>query len=362
MIPMKATILGLGEWVPEAIRSNEDWPITFGQERASAEEDRILAEVNAKRDGSTADQIVARYLKSEAGDPFLGTQRRRIAPDDMTSCEAETRAAKAALLDAGIEGKDVDVVLAYAAVPDHISPPSATRVAYNVGATNAYACGMHTACASAIVQMDLAASLIESGRARFALLCQSFLMTRVFPFEHPASPNIGDGATAIVVGPSEHPGILPVYAVTSGEYYDSVVWRRRGEDNQRWYEAGGPMFLSTNDPQTARKLIQDTVTFGEQTVRAATAKCGLNLKEIDLFACVQPREWVPRAIAEAAGLSVDAAPTTFQERAHLGACGVVTNLIEARRRGILREGALVAMYGQGAGFTRAAGLLRWGAR
>lgn len=359
---MKATVLGLGEWVPEETRINTEWPSSFGQKRAAAEEDRILSEVRARLDGNDADRIVARCLKAEADDPFLGTVRRRVAPDAFTACEAETLAAKAALADAGVDGSDVDIVLAYGAVPDHISPPSATRVAYNVGAVRAYAPGVHVACASAIVQLELAAALIESGRARVALLCQSFLMTRVFPLEHPASPNIGDGATAIVVGASELAGILPIHAVTTGEYYDSVVWRRRGEDSQRWFEAGGPMSLSTNDPPTARRLIQDTVRFGEESVRAVAAKCGVNVGEIDVLASVQPRAWVPKSIAEVLGLPAEKAPTTFHERAHLGACGVVTNLIEARRRGLLTDGALVAMYGQGAGFTRAAGLLRWGVR
>ena len=356
---MNAAIVGLGEWLPENVRKNDAWPADFAQPKGAGE-DRVLADVSAAGSDDPCDRILARHLSSEAGDAFLGTRQRRVADDRMSSWEAEALAARAALDDARIHARDIDVVMAYAAVPDHISPPSATRVAHAIGATRAHAPGVHVACASAIVQLELAAALIESGRARTVLLTQSFLMTRVFPLAHPASPNIGDAATAIVVQASEHRGVLTTHAVTSGEFYDAVLWRRRGEDS-RWFEAGGPMFLSTNDPVSARKLIQSTVRFGAQTVRELMDKARVPVSDLSVIASVQPRRWVPGALAEALGLSPECAPDTFLERAHLGACGVVTNLLEARRRGLLGEGSLVALYGQGAGFTRAAGLIRWGA-
>jgi 3-oxoacyl-[acyl-carrier-protein] synthase-3 len=356
---MHAAVVGLGEWIPDTVRSNGEWPAEFGRTSARAD-DRVLADVVAGSSDELCDRIVARNLAAEAGDAFLGSRRRRVAAATMTSAEAETNAARAALLDANVDGADVDVVMAYAAVPDHVSPPTATRVAHAIGAKRAYAPGVHVACASGIVQLELAAALVESGRARTVLLVQSFLMTRVFPMTHPASPNIGDAATAIVVRASERPGVLGIHAVTHGEYYDAVVWRRRGEDTS-WFEAGGPMFLSTNDGARARQLIQDSVRLGATTIRELMEKSRVPVADLDVIASVQPRRWVPSALAEVLGLPETIAPNTFEERAHLGACGVVTNLIEARRRGMLHDGSLIALYGQGAGFTRAAALLRWGA-
>jgi 3-oxoacyl-[acyl-carrier-protein] synthase-3 len=355
---MNAAIAGLGEWLPETVRKNDAWPAEFTTARAAGE-DRVLADVSARQSDDPCDVIVARHLAQEAGDPFLGSARRRVADDRMTACEAEAHAARAALKDAQVEARDVDVIMAYAAVPDHISPPSAPRVAHLIGATRAYAPGVHVACASAIVQLELAAALIESRRARTVLLTQSFLMTRAFPLAHPASPNIGDAATAIVVRASSHRGVIATHAVTSGEYYDAVLWRRRGEES-RWFEAGGAMSLSTNDGAAARKLIQNTVRFGSQTVRELMDKARTPMRELTVLCSVQPRRWVPGALAEVLGLDAARAPDTFLDRAHLGACGVVTNLIEARRRGLVGEGSLIALYGQGAGFTRAAGLMRWG--
>jgi 3-oxoacyl-[acyl-carrier-protein] synthase-3 len=281
----------------------------------------------------------------------------------MTAVEAERRAAMAALADAHVDPSDIDVILSYAVVPDRTVLPSGCKVGHLLGAKKAVAIGIESACATIVSQLLLAASLIESGRARTVLLTGSHLITRAFRMLHPASPSVGDAATAVVVGASERPGVLSSFAVTQGEYCDAVVWRR-AKDESPWHQAGGAMFLGSSDSEAARQLVQDTVRYGADTVTEAARRSDVPLSSIRAFACVQPRGWIPGAIAETLGLAPNVVATTFDELAHLGPCGVVANLIEARRRGLLTPGRdgqapLVCMYAQGAGFTRAAMLLRW---
>jgi 3-oxoacyl-[acyl-carrier-protein] synthase-3 len=360
---MRASIVGLGEWRPETVRTNDAWPSDFA-ERAAAAGDRELAEVTAGSSGDELDTIVARYIAAESDDPLLGTKQRRVAAADVTSSDAEARAARAALEDAGIEPKDVDLVMSTSFTPDLPVTGNAPRVAHLIGATEALAFTADAACASIPIQLTAAAAWIESGRARTVLLTQSHLATRTFPFAHPASPNIGDVATSIVVRASEQPGILSTFAISHGEYFDAVVWRRAKEADVPWFEAGGPMFLGSRDRDAARRLIRDTVRLGRDTVTEAAKRSGVALHDIDVLASVQPRRWVPGAIAEALGLRPKTAPVTFDELAHLGQCGPAANLLEARRRGMFRPrepgvAPLVCIYAQGMGFTRAATVLRW---
>jgi 3-oxoacyl-[acyl-carrier-protein] synthase-3 len=250
-------------------------------------------------------------------------------------------------------------VLSWAAVPDRVVPASAPWVADAVGANCAFALGTDAACATSLIQMDYAAAMIETGRIKYALLTQSHLMTRAFPMGHPASPNIGDGATAIVMGPGAERELLGVHAVTEGEHYDAVTWMRGIDEDPPWYEAGAAFFLGSKKREAARFLARNTVGMGAQTIREMMAALDAPLHKLSAVISVQPRRWIPGAIAEVLGLAPDCAPHTFDELAHLGSAGVVTNLIAGRQRGLLQPGKLVALYAQGAGFTRAAALVRW---
>jgi 3-oxoacyl-[acyl-carrier-protein] synthase-3 len=355
---VKARISGLGQWLPPAVRGNDAWPPEFA-ERARLSERRELVEVDGAG-FSPEDRIAERHFEREAGDPFLGTTRRRVADAGVTAPCAEAEAARSALADAGVAASDIDVVVSWAAVPERIVPPSAPDVAHRLGAERAYAVGMDAACATPITQLEFAAALVESGRAAHVLLTQSHLVTRAFPLLHPASPNVGDAATAIVVSACETPGILATFARSHGEYYPAVTWCRGRSADPPWWEAGPAFYLGSKNSEQAQFLVRATVRFGADTLRELLARAHFPLENVRLLASVQPRRWIPGAIAEALGGTLEA-PQTFDEFAHLGGCGVVTNLLAARSAGLLRAGDSALLYAQGAGFTRAACLVRWGA-
>jgi 3-oxoacyl-[acyl-carrier-protein] synthase-3 len=346
---MSVAIVGMGEWVPERVRPNEEWPPEFVVKNGPRAE---FTSVQANAAGDAIDTIVARYAEGEAGDPFLGSKRRRIAEETMTAHAAEGIAARAALADAGISGAEIDVVLSATAVPDRLTPPAACAVAHAIGATNARAMALDAVCASAVAGLEMAAALIESKRARYVLLTQSHLMTRAFPILHPASPNVGDAATAAIVTGVSNGGLRAIRVSSSGQYFDAVVWRRPKDADTPWWQPGGAIAMGSYDSEAARYLMDNTVRIGAQTLKEVGAT------EFDLLCSVQPRKWIPHAIAEAIGMP-DRAHETFHDRAHLGSCGVVTNLLAARRAGRLRSGTTVALYAQGAGLTRGAALLEW---
>jgi 3-oxoacyl-[acyl-carrier-protein] synthase-3 len=354
---MRVGIIGLGEWVPESIRTNDAWPAEFiasHAARAGAE----FTTVAVSENGDELDRLVAEKVASEANDPFLGTKERRVAAESMTAHEAEALAAEAALRDAGIEADAIDVVMSATAVPDRLTPPAAAWVAHAIGASKARALGVDAVCASAVAGLEIAAALVESGRARYVLMTQSHLMTRAFPVMHPASPNVGDAATALVVSRVEHGGLRGTHVVSNGEYFHAVVWRRK-EGDSRWWLGGGPMAMGSYDSDRAREVVKDTVRIGVNTIAEVLSIAGARARDLDVMVSVQPRKWVPAIIAQGVGLDPNRAVETFEGRAHLGACGIVTNLLAARRSGRLGRGARVAMYAQGAGLTRAAAILEW---
>lgn len=353
---MGARIAGIGQWIPTATRSNLEWPAQFARiAKESCSRELVDADPQTT---CRAEEIALRYMAREAGDPFLGAVERRIADSGMSAPEAETLAAYAALEDAHCSASEIDVILSWAAVPERISPPSATKVADLLGATNAYGVGTDAACASVVTQLEFAAALIESGRANTVLLTQSHLMTRLFKLIHPASPTVGDVATALLVQRCDGAGILRSVARSQGDCYDAITWCRGSVNDPPWWEPGGGYYLGSHDIQRARELVRSTVRYAVETIEATLQINGANLSQVALLATIQPRRWIPQAIVEALGATIPS-PQTFDRLAHVGGCGVVTNLLEARRIGLVKPGSRVVLYAQGAGFTRAATIVCW---
>ncbi|MEO7730219.1 MAG: hypothetical protein ABIY55_04555, partial [Kofleriaceae bacterium] len=334
---MYAKISGLGQWFPARVRRNSEWPEAFTEASRQRQGDRMLVDVPADAARDPSLRIVQRYLAAEDGDPFLGTRERRVADDTMTSSGAEALAAEAALADANVEAADVDAVFSWALVPDRLMPSNACRVAALLGARRAWAASVDLACASPVGQLDLAAALIESGRAQHVLLTQSHLATRTFPMAHPAAPSVGDGASAVVVTASAVRGIHRTHSVTHGEYYDAVVWCRgkTAETDPPWWQPGGGFSMGSRDPDSTRLLMQETVPTGARTVAELAHLAGFAVDSIAALISVQPRRWVPLAIAEALGLDPAVAEQTYEQYAHLGGVGPIVNLLAARDAGRL---------------------------
>src|SRR5690606_27266930 len=101
--------------------------------------------------------------------------------------------------------------------------------------------------------------------------------------------------------------------VTSGEFYPAVTWIRGSDDrtDPPWWKAGGDYRLGSLDKPAAKELMRDTVRFGSETLSEVSAKAAIDPERISLLCSVQPRGWIPGAIAAHLGLNPEAATTTF---------------------------------------------------
>jgi 3-oxoacyl-[acyl-carrier-protein] synthase-3 len=348
-----ACILGAGTYRPATTRDNGAWPAEFAA-HVAARPPEVFTHVTT-REGDPCAAIVERHLRAEGGDPFVGARTRCIADTQTSIAAAQAHAARSALAAANLSADDVDVVLSAGYLPDRPAIPCAPRVMKELGIAHAAGFDVDTAYASALSQLALARSLIEAGRARHVLLTQSHFITAAVPLLHPASPNFGDLASALVVGAAAEPGILAMHARTYPEYADAMVWAR--DDARPWWAAGGDFALGTLDARAIERVISGTVKMARDALLGLCREAGVAPGSVRALCSVQPRGWLPLAIAEACGFAPDSGITTFAELAHVGACGPVANWLAARPR--LSHGDLVAFYAQGAGLTSVAALVRF---
>lgn len=354
---MSASIHGLGMFLPETLRLDDDWPPSFREQFERLRRDD-LTRIDPADDAIGA--LAQRHAAAHERDPFRGARRRHVVTG-TTSSEAGALAARAALADAGISASEVDLVLSHALVPERVSPPDAARIAAHLGIRRGAALGLDAVCASVIAQLVVASAMIESGRARRVLLVQSHVVSPTLDYAQPASAIFGDAATALVVGPGARgEGLRADVASVDGSMHGAVSFERRS--GTPWHAAGEAMHPASADRVATHRMTSRLLHFGVDTLGALFDRAHIHGTDVDVLASIQPAAWYPAALAEAVGVPAVRAPSTFDRIAHVGACGVVANLLEARAQGLLLPGAQVVLYAHGAGMNCVAALLRWGQR
>ena len=137
-----------------------------------------------------------------------GIVTRTRASKDLSAIDMATDAAAEAIEKSGVPASDIDLVIV-ATISNTLQTPSAAAVvADRVGANPAAAYDTNAACAGFSYAVTQADALIRSGAATHALVIGTEKLSDVIdPTDRSISFLLGDGAGAVVIGPSDTPGI-----------------------------------------------------------------------------------------------------------------------------------------------------------
>ena len=165
------------------------------------------------------------------------TRRRAAAGTDVIDLAVE--ASIAAIADAGLTGTDIDAVLLATTTYFHQTPAGACLVADRVGATPAAAYDLSAACAGYSYGVAQADALVRSGAARHVLVIGAEKMSDfIDPTDRSISFLLGDGAGAVVIGPSDTPGIGPTVWGSDGGQASLITqthsWKEAFEQQAAW--------------------------------------------------------------------------------------------------------------------------------
>ncbi len=149
--------------------------------------------------------------------------RRWAAPDESVTDMAEN-ASRVALERAGLTAADVDAVLVATVTHPYQTPSSASLLAHRLGATPAAALDISAACAGFCYGISLASDMVRGGSARHVLVVGVEKLSDFLDLTDRSTAFIfGDGAGAVVVGPSDTPGIGPTVWGSDGSQWDAIV-------------------------------------------------------------------------------------------------------------------------------------------
>lgn len=177
--------------------------------------------------------------------------RRHAAPEEATS-DLAFKAAIPALLRAGIQAKDLDVIIVATSSPDRLIPATATRVQQLLGASSAYAFDLNAVCTGSLYALNVAAALIDSGRAANVLVITADTYSRFLnPKDFSTYPYFGDGAGAVLLGRSTAGGAPEMQECilhADGAGFDTIQiagggarlpWNRLSNENDAFFSMNG---------------------------------------------------------------------------------------------------------------------------
>lgn len=345
-----AGIRAIAAAFPTTVRTNNYWR-TRQPELIAALERKAATQVweASPRDGDIWTEEMARYLP----DVFRGSVERRVMTGDERALDMEVRAARRALAAARMSPGDIDKVLVTTFYPDQTIVGNGVYFAAAMGMT-CPCWNLESACGAAVGDLLLAASMIESGRARNVLVVVSCAYSRTFEESSPMSWTSADGAAAVLVSATAAPEILGSHVVATPETIGAFTCGVRTDP----LVGATPTFAAT---RVAAELLADSTT--RQLPRcadAALAASGMTRADIDFAVFPTPTAWFAAFGRRMLGIDASKTIDTYPRFTNIGPALSPVNLYFAAREGRIRRGDRVLFTTQGSVSTAGALVLRWG--
>ena len=133
-----------------------------------------------------------------------GIRERRIAAPDEALSDLALPAARQALEQAGLSGKDIDLLIVATVTPDMAFPSTGAILADELGAADAAAYDLSAGCTGFMYALAQADGMLASGLAKRALVVGGDVLSRIIDWtDRRTCVLFGDGAGAVVLSPAE---------------------------------------------------------------------------------------------------------------------------------------------------------------
>jgi len=283
-----------------------------------------------------------------------GIHQRRIIGNPET--ESEFSLARDALLkaleDAGMEGRQLDLVIHGSTTSEMNCPPNASRITDAVGATPAGSFDVLAACCGLVHGMNLADALIRIGRyTTIGVIGCDALSTITDYDDRRLSILFGDAGGAVILTRDDDPSIGCVYQTmgSDGSRWEVLYLPRRERDIPEW-DRENPMKLGCLR-MSGPEVFKFAVTKFRETILDALEKTGLTVDQVSQFICHQSNIRIIEAAKQKLGLPDDKVHINIGQYGNTSAASVGVVFDELWRWGKVKRGDYVVFVAFGGGLT-----------
>ncbi|MBD3236572.1 MAG: beta-ketoacyl-ACP synthase III [Candidatus Eisenbacteria bacterium] len=289
-----------------------------------------------------------------------GMRERRRAHGDQAASDLAIPAALAALDEAGITARDLDMIIVATVTPDTLFPSTACLMQERLGARSIPAFDVSAGCTGAIYAISLAHQLLSLGTYRHILVVGVEMLTRITNWSDRSTCVLfGDAAGAIVLGPSDDGvhGLLGFHLASDG-----------GRGHTLHMPAGGSRMPATRDTvdrnlhtlhMRGNEIYKTAVTTMYDSCKILLDHEKLSPQDVDVYVFHQANLRIIEAVGKRLGVSSDKVFVNIHKYGNTSSASTLLAIHEARREGAIKPGSLVLQVAFGAGLTWGGILWRW---
>lgn len=323
---MRVGIMGTGSYVPERILTNND-----------------LAKIVDTND----EWITTR----------TGIRERRIAADDEATSDLAFKAAEKAIIDAGIDKNEIELIIVATMTQDHLTPSTAALVQDKLG-IKAAAFDVSAACTGFIYGFTAGYSFIKAGIYKKVLVIGAETMSRVTDWEDRGTCILfGDGAGAVVLGEVETGGFLASHLAADGSGACELIVPAGGSRKAATTETieNREVYLKMN----GREVFKFAVKAFPESVENVLTQQNLTADDIDIFIPHQANVRIIEAIAKRFKQPLDKFFVNLHKYGNTSGASIPIALDEASKEGRFKKGDKIVATGFGGGLTYGSILFEW---
>ena len=325
---INAVITGVGGYVPDYILNNEE----------------------LSRMVDTTDEWITTRV---------GIKERRILTEEgLGTSYLARKAAKQLIQKTGVDPDTIDALIVTTTTPDYKFPSTASIVLGKLGLKNAFAFDFSAACCGFLYTLDVAASMIQSGRYKKIIVIGADKMSSLVDYTDRATCVLfGDGAGAVLVEATEEEnvGVQNSYLRTDGQGLPFLHMKAGGS-------VCPPSHFTVDHRlhylyQEGRTVFRYAVTDMSNDVMKIMEMNNLKADDVNWVIPHEANLRIIEAVTKRAGIPLDKVVVNIDHYGNTSAAAIPLALWDAESQ--LKKGDNVIFTAFGAGFVHGASFYKW---
>ena len=325
---INAVITGVGGYVPDYILNNEE----------------------LSRMVDTTDEWITTRV---------GIKERRILTEEgLGTSYLARKAAKQLIQKTGVDPDTIDALIVTTTTPDYKFPSTASIVLGKLGLKNAFAFDFSAACCGFLYTLDVAASMIQSGRYKKIIVIGADKMSSLVDYTDRATCVLfGDGAGAVLVEATEEEnvGVQNSYLRTDGPGLPFLHMKAGGS-------VCPPSHFTVDHRlhylyQEGRTVFRYAVTDMSNDVMKIMEMNNLKAEDVNWVIPHEANLRIIEAVTKRAGIPLDKVVVNIDHYGNTSAATIPLALWDAESQ--LKKGDNVIFTAFGAGFVHGASFYKW---